>query len=67
MADPEHVAIMQQGVSRWNEWRKDKDGRTLNLSEADLRDRDLIGADLRAMNLSGAVLRGTKLGKGTLL
>ncbi len=67
MADPEHVAIMQQGVSRWNEWRKDKDGRTLDLSEVDLRDRDLIGVDLRAMNLSGAVLRGTKLGKGTLL
>jgi hypothetical protein len=26
MANPEHFAILGQGVARWNEWRKDKDG-----------------------------------------
>lgn len=67
MANPEHVAILQQGVTRWNEWRKDKDGRSLDLSEADLRNRDLTGIDLRAANLSKAVLRGAKLGTGSLL
>src|ERR1700719_3313955 len=67
MANPEHVAILQQGVPRWNEWRKDKDGPSLDLSGADLRNRDLTGADLRAVNLSGAVLRGAKIGHGSFL
>ena len=67
MANPEAVGILQQGVARWNEWRKDKDGRSLDLSEADVRNRDLTGIDLRAVNLTNAVLRGAKLGKGSLL
>ncbi len=67
MANPEHVAILQQGVARWNDWRKDKDGRSLDFSEADLTNRVLTGVDLRAANLSKAVLRGAKFGKGSLL
>jgi uncharacterized protein YjbI with pentapeptide repeats len=67
MANPEHVAILGQGVARWNEWRKDKDGRSLDLSSADLMNRDLTKADLRGVNLSKAVLRNAKLGSGSLL
>ena len=67
MANPEHVAILQQGATRWNDWRKTKDGPSLDLSGADLRNRDLNGAGLRAVNLTNAVLRGTKFGKGSLL
>ncbi len=67
MANPEHVGILGQGVARWNEWRKDKDGSSLDLSSADLRERDLTGADLRAVSLSNAILRNAKLGKGTRL
>ncbi len=67
MANPEDVGILLQGVARWNDWRKTKDGPSLDLSGADLRNRDLTGADLRAVNLSGAILRGTKIGPGSLL
>jgi uncharacterized protein YjbI with pentapeptide repeats len=67
VANPEAVGILQQGVVRWNEWRKTKDGPSLDLSGADLRNRDLNGADLRGVNLSGAVLRGAKFGPGSLL
>jgi uncharacterized protein YjbI with pentapeptide repeats len=67
MANPEDVGILQQGVARWNDWRKTKDGPSLDLSGADLRNRDLNGADLRAVNLSKTVLRGAKFGKGSLL
>lgn len=67
MANPEDVGILLQGVARWNDWRKDKDGPSLDLSKADLRNRELTGADLRAVNLSGAVLRGAKIGPGSSL
>jgi len=67
MANPEDVGILQQGVARWNDWRKTKDGPSLDLSGADLSNRALTGADLRAVNLTNAVLRGTKIGPGSLL
>ena len=38
MANPEHLAILKQGVEQWNEWRKEDD--VLMLS------RDLSGANL---------------------
>src|SRR5437016_4389128 len=64
MANREYVvALLYRGVSFWNEWRKDKDGRTIDLSGVDLRNRDLTGADLRAVNLSNAVLRGPGLAR----
>lgn len=51
MANPEAVGILQQGVARWNEWRKDKDGPSLDLSGEDLSNRDLNGANLRCADL----------------
>lgn len=67
-ANPEELAIIQQGATAWNNWReKNKERPSFNLSGADLQGRDLTGADLRAVNLENAVLRGAKLGKGTLL
>lgn len=66
MANPEHLAILKQGVAVWNEWREnnpeirpDLFGETLeqvNLSRANLRDVTLEGAGLAKANLSGADL-----------
>lgn len=67
IANREHAALLRRGVSFWNEWRKDKDGQTIDLSGVDLRNLDLTGADLRGVNLSNAVLRGARLNQGTRL
>src|SRR5438128_2106303 len=38
MANPEHLAILKQGVSVWNEWRVDNPLLDPDLSETDFRD-----------------------------
>jgi hypothetical protein len=72
MANQEHLAILQQGVEPWNQWREahrdlcpELSDAVLqraqlggaNLSGADLRRVDLREADLSGTNLSGARLR----------
>ena len=71
MADPKHLAILEQGADAWNQWRRensdtlpDLSGAKLsgaNLSGADLSGADLFGADLSWADLSGADLRGPTL------
>jgi uncharacterized protein YjbI with pentapeptide repeats len=52
MANPEHLAILKQGVEVWNKWR-------IENKEVipDLIGADLVGADLIEFDLSGANLR----------
>jgi len=45
MPNDEHVALLVQGATAWNEWRAKFDG-TLDLSRAGLRGLDLTGFDL---------------------
>jgi hypothetical protein len=47
MANPDHLAIIEQGVEVWNVWR---------YQHPDIRP-DLAGADLRKANLEVAVYR----------
>jgi hypothetical protein len=75
MANPEHLAILKQGIEAWNNWQNgsgvvaDLRGANLrgaNLSEATLLGANLIGAtllgaNLREVNLIGATLRGATL------
>ncbi len=76
MANPEHLAILKQGVEQWNKWREDHPDFSADLFEAeltwarlsgadlagaDLADASLIGADLTAANLSDANLIGADL------
>lgn len=73
MANPEHVAILRQGVSTWNEWRWRNrhlnivpDLAGANLAQTALFDAALNGAvldaaDLRRAGLIGANLRWAKL------
>jgi uncharacterized protein YjbI with pentapeptide repeats len=65
VANPEHLAKLNEGVEAWNQWREENpdlapDLSGANLSEADLPWAHLIGANLREANLSRADFRGAK-------
>ncbi len=57
MANPDHVAILKQGVDAWNEWRVNADLAT----RPDLRGVDLSGQDLALVNFENADLTGANL------
>ncbi|SKA99840.1 Uncharacterized protein YjbI, contains pentapeptide repeats [Prosthecobacter debontii] len=67
MANSQHLEILNQGVTAWNEWRKNnKQRQSLDLTEAQLSHKtfvkaDLSGADLSKSFLFGADLRGADL------
>ena len=44
MANSEHLAILNQGVNAWNEWRQKARGR-IDLQNAELSGKDLTGID----------------------
>ena len=69
MANPEHLAQLDEGVEAWNQWRKRKENEHLDidLSAAEPAVKDLTGADLHRVNLKEAKLPGAKLGHGTVL
>jgi uncharacterized protein YjbI with pentapeptide repeats len=50
MANPEHFALLRQGVSVWNEW-KSKTTERVDLSETAFSDMDLRGIDFRNVDL----------------
>lgn len=66
MANAEHLAILEQGVKNWNEWRGADLEIVPDLSGADLGNADLSGADLGSANLSGADLSSAILVGATL-
>jgi hypothetical protein len=75
MANPEHLEILEQGVLKWNYWRRERreehsdikpDLSGADLSGADLSGADLEGADLSEANLNGATLFGTRLAGANL-
>ena len=72
MANPEHLEILKQGISAWNEWRGEQHSEVVpDLRGADLRDANLrlayfSGADLsraylRRADLTGAILSSAYL------
>jgi uncharacterized protein YjbI with pentapeptide repeats len=54
MANPEHIAILKQGVEQWNKWRDENPELCPNLAEAIFDDTNLNWANLRSANLSRA-------------
>ena len=66
MANPEHLAILKQGVDKWSKWRYENEMVRPDISQSDLREATLYGADLRNANLSSANLIGADLGKVNL-
>ncbi len=67
MANPDHLAILQKGVSRWNEWRiqSTRSFKTMVL-QPDLADADLSRMRLSGINLEGVDLSRTLLRKAHL-
>jgi uncharacterized protein YjbI with pentapeptide repeats len=61
MANPEHLAILKQGVEAWNAWRDNQPVHRPDLVAADLERADLPGADLSGVDLAAADLNGADL------
>src|SRR5215469_10912131 len=56
MANPEHLAILKQGVEVWNQWRFEA-----GLREPDLQEIDIANCNLAEANFYRADLRRAKL------
>lgn len=61
MANPEHVAILEQGVKAWNQWRKKQPNIQPDLSRANLYEQKLSGINFSQTYLYGASLFRTSL------
>lgn len=81
MAKPQHLAILEQGVTAWNDWRaahprirpdlstaalQSAALRGVNFARTNLTNADIRGADLRGADLAGAVLYNVD-GRGAML
>ncbi len=66
MANPEHIALLKQGVSVWNEWYKKHKKVTPDLAQANLNNLNLSGVNLKKANLSQANFTNSNLTKAQL-
>jgi len=57
----QHIAILEMGVSIWNQWRASEPLTVPNLQNANLSGRSLENANLARANLRGACLEGAYL------
>lgn len=56
MANPEHVAKLQEGVAAWNNWRKERGDEPVDLSRLHLSKMNFDGADFAFTNFYGSIL-----------
>jgi TIR domain/Pentapeptide repeats (8 copies) len=61
MANPEHLAILKEGVEAWNQWRKSHREIEANLIQAKLKGANLARTNLVRANLGEARLARAKL------
>jgi len=66
MANEEQLAILEQGVDAWNQWRAENPGIRIDLKGAKIRHKqldniNLAKADLQQANLSFSQLKGANL------
>ena len=64
-ANPEHLAMLKEGVGVWNQWRREHPNAGLDFSGLDLK-ANLGNADLREANLGSANLSGADLSRANL-
>ena len=65
-ADPLHLSILQQGVTRWNEWRNENPQIRPNLFEVNCRGARLSGVNFRGTDLRGSHLEQADLNSANL-
>jgi uncharacterized protein YjbI with pentapeptide repeats len=66
MMNPEHLALLRQGVKTWNNWREQNREIRPCLNEVILSLVDLTGVNLRKADLQGAILIGANLSEADL-
>jgi uncharacterized protein YjbI with pentapeptide repeats len=66
MANPEHLAILKQGVEQWNRWRAERPDVLPDLSGAELIRSGLRKANFSNTNLQAAKLEGADLSDANL-
>jgi uncharacterized protein YjbI with pentapeptide repeats len=66
MANPAHVAIVQQGLEALNAWHAAHPNERLDLEKADLAGLNLCGANLQGAKLHGAHLQEANLAEANL-
>jgi uncharacterized protein YjbI with pentapeptide repeats len=66
VANPEHLALLRQGVNGWNAWRGKELSIRPDLSGAELIRANLQGAHLSQAHLNGANLSGANLSQARL-
>jgi uncharacterized protein YjbI with pentapeptide repeats len=67
MADDVHLAVLEQGVAAWNQWRAAHPTVRPDFSSASLRGLDLAKVDLSGADLRQTDLRGTILSSAVLI
>ncbi len=66
MANPEHLAILNEGVEVWNRWREENPKMRPDLSDAELYGEDFSNINLREADLQRADLRDAFLDRAIL-
>lgn len=66
MANPELLAILNQGVNAWNTWRSEHPAAEIDLAHASLARAPLNGANLASANLMHAELSSVELRNANL-
>ena len=56
MANQEHLALLKQGKTSWNQWRVDHPEIEPDLRDVDFEEIDLTGVDLKGVDLRGSFL-----------
>ncbi|MGK7918237.1 MAG: pentapeptide repeat-containing protein [Prochloraceae cyanobacterium] len=66
MVDQQHLQLLKQSVTTWNEWRKDNPDIEIDLIAADLTQANLSGANLSGVDLTQANLSEADLTQANL-
>lgn len=61
MANPEHLAILGQGVEVWNKWREENPNTEPDLSDMDFRDKNFEKFILKGTNFTSSSLKKCNL------
>ena len=67
MANPEHVAILDNGVKVWNKWRRENPEIKPDLSNSDFSDRVLSGVNLSHSDINNANFARSDLSRANLV